>query len=217
MSINSSKENISDHPSNQHEQSRGTASDAVLLDKLKLGFGYKSDLEIAGFLDVSSNTISKIRTGKQKLSVIQRLKVMDRLLTVQIRDLLISMSPEAIGNEIHRLSLRGAERLAFDEQGEGSSNPNDIALIDQFKRYSGFKNDEALANFLGISDSMITAARKGSQLGPLPRLRMLKAINPNADTDQIEQGLESTEYLLELINKHIEMKKSKTVNPDEKN
>jgi transcriptional regulator with XRE-family HTH domain len=191
-----------------------------LLDQLKVGFDYRTDKELAGFLGVSQKTVSSIRNGKQSLSPKQRIKIMDRLVAVKVRDLLIKISPESLGGELYRLSLRGAERLALSETGDGATAPDDNALIDLFRRYGqqgeSFATDEDMAVYLGVSGSMISAVRHGeTELGPLPRLRMLKAICPDADTEQIEQGIESSRYLLSLIMAHIKMKQS-TENQDPK-
>lgn len=188
--------------------------DTELLDRLKIGFDYRTDKELAGFLGVSQKTVSSIRNGKQSLSVRQRIKVMDRLLAVKVRDLMIKISPESLANELLRLSLRGAENLAFSEATQCQPTSEDTALIDLFRKNGNqgdsFSTDEEMADFLGVSSSMISSVRHGeSELGPLPRLRMLKAICPEADTEQIENGIESSQFLLNLINEHIDIKKSK--------
>jgi transcriptional regulator with XRE-family HTH domain len=188
-------------------------SNAVLLDRVKEGLGYKTDLEIAGFLGVSKELISNIRNDKKALSLKQRIKIMDRLATIQIRDLLIKITPEYLGKELYRLSLRGAENLAFKESEEGQTLSSDIKLIDLFKEYGRqgqpFRTDEDMANYLGVSISMISSVRRQNKpLSHLSRLRILKAVNPDANTDQIERGIESSEYLLSLINEHIKQQKS---------
>jgi hypothetical protein len=58
-----------------------------------------------------------------------------------------------------------------------------------------------------IKRNTISMVRSGkSRLGPLPRLRMLKQIDVEDVTD-IERGIESSEYLINLIDEHIKMKK----------
>jgi transcriptional regulator with XRE-family HTH domain len=208
-------------------------NNAELLDKLKEGFGYKTDLEVAGFLGVTKETVSQIRRGLMELGAIQRFKIMDRLVSIEIRDLLAKIASENLANELIRLSHRGAENLAFretldyvpfnDETTEQSkddkmvydSMTHDIELIRLFKEHgchgNAFATDKEMADVLGLKRTSISSIRSGKgRLGPLPRLRMLKAIHPEADTDQIERGIESSEYLLTLINKHIEMKHSKS-------
>jgi transcriptional regulator with XRE-family HTH domain len=193
-------------------QADSNVSNADVLDKVKDAFGFSSDKELAGFLGVSQKTVSSIRNGKQSLSPKQRIKIMDRLMAVKVRDLLIKISPESLGRELYRLSLRGQK----DEVGDGSATQDENALIDLFRGYGhqgeSFSTNEDMAVFLGVSGSMISAVRHGeTELGPLPRLRMLKAIFPDADTEQIERGIESNRYLLNLINEHIEIVRSKSL------
>jgi hypothetical protein len=70
-----------------------------------------------------------------------------------------------------------------------------------------FKTDKEMATFLGLKRASISGVRTGkSKLGPLPRVRMLKAINPETDIDQILNGIESNQCLIELIEKHIEIR-----------
>lgn len=188
-------------------------NNATLLDQLKQGFGYKTDVEIARFLGVTKETISQIRRGELGLSLSQRIKIMDRLSSIQIRDLLERITPENLSNELHRLSLRGAERLALDELEKGEPTAVDIKLIELFKTYGQDENlfitDKEMATFLGLKRATISGVRTGkSKLGPLPRLRILKLICPELDLEQIEKGIESSEYLVELIEDHIKLQSS---------
>jgi transcriptional regulator with XRE-family HTH domain len=188
-------------------------SNADLLDRLKQGFGYKTDVEVAGFLGVNKDTVSQIRQGVQGLSLSQRIKIMDRLASIQIRDLLEKITPESLSHELHRLSLCGAEKLALDELEESDPDAIDVKLIELFKAYGQeenlFKTDKEMATFLGLKRASISGVRAGkSKLGPLPRLRILKVICPEADTEQIENGIESSEYLLKLIEEHIKLQSS---------
>lgn len=183
-------------------------NNAALLDQLKVGFGYKTDVEVAGFLGVTKETISQIRHGELGLSISQRMKLMDRLTSIKTRNLLERITPERLSSELHRLSLRGAERLALAELENGKPTPVDVQLIELFKTYGQdenlFRTDNEMATYLGLKRASISGVRTGkSRLGPLPRLRILKVICPEADIEQIEKGIESSEYLLTLIKEHI--------------
>jgi transcriptional regulator with XRE-family HTH domain len=185
-------------------------SNADLLDKLKEGFDYKTDIEVAGFLGLNKDTVSQIRQGLQGLSIAQRFKIMDRLVSIQIRNLLVKIAPDHLYREIHRLSLHGAEGLAFDEIEAGEPEEIDVKLIDLFKSYGQKLNlvhtDQQMADFLGLKRATISSVRTGKcKLGPLPRLRMLKAINPETDIEQVLNGIESNKSLHDLIEKHIEI------------
>jgi len=190
-------------------------SNSDILDKVKDAFWFRTDREVAGFLGVSQKTVSSIRNGKQSLSARQRIKIMDRLMTVKVQNLLIKISPEDLGKEIYRLGLMGEERLALHETGNGKATLDDNVLIELFRSYGqrggSFATDEDMAVFLGVSCSMISAVRHGkTELGPLPRLKMLKAINPETDIDQVLNGLESNQFLHDLIEKHTAMMAIKT-------
>ena len=185
-------------------------SNADLLDKLKHLFGYKADAGIARFLGVTKETISQIRRGEMGLSINQRLKAMDRLDIVSTPGLLEKISPEYLSSELLRLSLRGAERLALDEFEKGEPTAVDTKLIELFKAFGQDENlftvDQEMASFLGLKRASISGVRTGkSKLGPLPRLRMLKAINPETDIEQVLNGIESNKSLHDLIEKHIEI------------
>lgn len=182
-------------------------NDAALLDKLKEGFGYLTDVELAGFLGITKDSVSVIRRGENGLSNAQRIKVMDRLESIRVRDLVMRMAPENLAVRIKELSQNGASKLALNSLEKGEANPTDIELIDLFKTHFGYKSDQLLADFLGVKRNTISMVRSGkSRLGPLPRLRMLKQIDVEDVTD-IERGIESSEYLINLIDEHIKMKK----------
>ncbi len=185
-------------------------SNADLLDKLKEVFGYKTDVEVAGFLGLNKDTVSQIRQGLQGLSIAQRFKIMDRLVSIQIRDLLAKIAPDHLIQEIYRRSLRGADGLDFDETEAGEPKETDVKLINLFKSYGQelnlFHTDREMADFLGLKRATISSVRTGKmKLGPLPRLRMLKAVNPETDIDQVLNGIDSNQSLHDLIEKHIEI------------
>jgi transcriptional regulator with XRE-family HTH domain len=178
-------------------------------------------------LKVNKETVSQIRRGILELSSAQRLKIMDRLWSIRVQDLLAKMAPESLANQLITLSHKGAGWLAFGNEPlcesaqEGGASfsdedecsedkmTNDIALIDLFKNYGckggPFATDKDMADVLGLKRNTISSIRKGARLGPLPRLRMLKAINPEIDIDQVLNGIESNQSLHDLIEKHITM------------
>jgi len=92
------------------------SNDSILLEKLKLGFNYKSDAELAIFLGLSPSAVSQIRNGLISLSAIQRLKIIDRLVAIAIRDALVSMMPEHLGQKIMKLSLNVALRYVSNKK-----------------------------------------------------------------------------------------------------
>jgi hypothetical protein len=177
-------------------------NDSELIDALKVQFGWRTDFEVAKFLDIDSTTISSIRTKGDSLGRWQRFKIMDRLKACQVRNLLVRISPAYLGKRIMGASMRGAQRLALDELEDVPPETTDAPLLDAFKVFGGFRTDQEMAERLGIKRNTVSMVRSGkSRLGPLPRLRMLEMIDEQP-IDQIERAVESSEYLLQLIQEH---------------
>ncbi|MDD5277357.1 MAG: hypothetical protein PHR16_14915 [Methylovulum sp.] len=81
--------------------------------------------------------------------------------------------------------------------------PIDVALLDLFKGQFHFRTDRLLADYLGIkSNTLATVRANKSQLGSLPRLRMLKMVDGDTIAD-IEQGIGSAWHLVKLMDAHI--------------
>jgi hypothetical protein len=179
-------------------------NDAVLLDKLKECFGFQTDVEVAAFLGITKDSVSLVRRGETGLSIAQRLKIMDRLESVQAKDFIARMSPENLVARLVSLRDGGAEHLCKKSvQGEGNGQPIDVALLDLFKGQFNFRTDKLLAEYLGIkSNTLATVRGNKSRLGPLPRLRMLKMVDGVTIAD-IEQGIGSAGDLLKLMDAHI--------------
>jgi len=191
-------------------------SDVDILDQLKIGFNFKTDVELAGFLGVTKVAVSQIRHGDMKLSGIQRLRVMDRLESIRVRDLFINIAPEKLAERILELSRRNATKLALAVAEKGISDVSDVVLIDLFKEFGQFRTDKELATYLGFNRGMVSAIRGGTRkLGPLPRLRILRAVEESIgkeveEIEEIEKGIESSEYLITLIEEHIKIHQSKS-------
>jgi len=86
------------------------SKDIILLEKLKTGFNYKNDAELAFFLGITPSAISQIRRGGTSLGVIQRLKIVDRLAAIAVRNAVVSVMPEPLGKKIMSFSLNNAQR-----------------------------------------------------------------------------------------------------------
>jgi hypothetical protein len=179
-------------------------SNAEVLDKFKEAFGFRTDREVSDFLGVDKMTVCQIRQEAMGLSIAQRLKILGRLASVQIRDLHEKIEPD---------NLCGAmlEKFPGLKAGMSKSQEINVKLLELFKSYGQeqklFRIDREMSDFLGLKRATISSVRIGrSKFGPLPRLLMLKAINPGADIDQVLNGLESKQCLIELIEKHIEIR-----------
>jgi hypothetical protein len=77
-------------------------------------------------------------------------------------------------------------------------------LIDLYKSFGRFKTDTEVANALGLKQNTISMVRKSkSGLGPLPRLRIFRDVW-KVDIDELEEALESSEVMLNLLKNYIE-------------
>ena len=175
--------------------------DSELVDAIKDEFGWRTDLQVAKFLGLSKDAISLVRGGG-KLGRGQRFKLYDRLKFCQVRNLIARIAPEHLAKRLIAASRRASERLALHETAPGPSDPIDVVLLEQFKRFGKFASDSELAAFLGIRRNTISMVRTGrSKLGPLPRLRMLSLIDEQP-VGEAEKAIESSDFLLKLIKQH---------------
>jgi len=194
--------------------------DIDILDVLKTRLDFRTDVELAGFLNVKKSIITQIRHSEMKLSFNQKLTVMDHLGFIKGRDLLTAITSEALTEKILQASYTQSERLALPETVPGVPDHFDIVLIELFKQFGKFKSDKEVASCLGVNRTMITTVRAGRRkLGPLPRLRMLKFIEKNTgieieDIESLERAIESSEYLFEFIKDHMNTSKKKSDSPE---
>lgn len=201
-------------------------SDIELIDLIKDQFGYKTDLELAGFLGVSKDTISAIRNKRTvvgeslRFTILQKWKAYDRVLFRKAEDFVLrsidrhakpqpnrNESPNSVfstGSLVAKiLDLRRNQKdhWALPEVTDGAHVVEDSTLLDLYKSYRNLSTDEDVAQVLGIKRNSISMVRHGrSRLGPLPRLRIYRDVY-GEDTTQMESALESSESLLSLMRK----------------
>ena len=113
---------------------------------------------------------------------------------------------------IENLSKRITEDYLCDSIIEtiGETSGENKSLIDLFKAHQEFKTDEEISQIIGLKRNSISMIRSGkSQLGPLPRLKMLSIVD-GVSIDDVEKALVSKEWLLCLL-------KRKNIDSDEEN
>ena len=87
------------------------------IDALKRKSGAKSDRALANSLSISTTMISEVRKGRNGLSTVAKIRILDTLGYTASRDLLLNLLPRRIGNRIRDFdNLRFAKRA--NERGQ---------------------------------------------------------------------------------------------------
>lgn len=157
----------------------------MIIDTLKLELGIKTDAAAAKLVGITKDAMSMMKNGRIGVSIENRLAMMDLLNCSGIENLSKRITE-------NYLCARIIETIG-ETVGENKS------LIDLFKAHQGFKTDEEISQIIGLKRNSISMIRSGkSQLGPLPRLKMLSAVD-GVSIDDVEKGLASKEWLLYLL------------------
>jgi hypothetical protein len=164
-------------------------NDIELLDSIKTGFGLTSDAELAAFLGVTRGNVSIVRNRNGKLGPLARIKCLDKLAFLGIRNWLERISTEYISKRLNEISKTQARNVAYTTLSKEFNLPSDEDLPDRIREALGMSSDLELAEVLGIRPTSISMVRKGkSKLGHIPRLKLL----------EIVEGLPSSEILLAI-------------------
>ena len=190
-------------------------SDSILIDKIKAGFKLKTSAEVARFLGATPTMIYQVESGEKPLSFSLRIKILDKLGALSVRNLLIDIAPERIGEKILQLSLNAARNCAKENKenkeiklDDGNSpmlvEQNMAAdLLNRFQNYFGYDTNE-LSEVLGIDQTTIYAIKAGKQkkLSNEVRTRMLHNIDKSFDLEIIEEAISSNDFLVSLLNEY---------------
>lgn len=180
--------------------------DADLIDALKKAFGYKTDVEVAGFLNVDKQSIYLARHGKGSLGITQRFKIIDRILFQKTENLAIRCLPENLVLKIQEIRQLQHQQSALKETENGYPSDADSKLLDLYKDFRRFKTDSEMADAIGIKRQSISMVRTGkNKLGSLPRLRIFRDVW-NEDITDLETALESSDSLLKMVQNYIDTK-----------
>ena len=180
--------------------------DDELIDALKLAFGYKSDVEVAGFLGVDKQTVYAARHGITPLGERQRFKIINKVAYRKTENLALRALPKSLIEKILEIRRDQQEHWALGETEDGPSIAEDSQLMDLYKTFRGFRTDQEMADTLGIKRSAISNVRTGrSKLGPLPRLRMFRDVW-GEKIEHLEEALESSQALLKMVREYIDAK-----------
>ena len=173
--------------------------ESELLDIIKKGFNLRSDAALAARLGISRTAISSVRTGKCRLSIVQRLKVLDKIAFLNVRNWVERVSTENISESLRNYSNQQAGRIAARRLIANHNSNLDEDLIDLLKESFDFKTDAELAKFLNVGANSLSMVRtRKGKLGLKPRLRILNKLEP-FDLERMESALESRTSLIREI------------------
>ncbi|WP_304896130.1 hypothetical protein [Methylicorpusculum sp.] len=201
-------------------------NDEIIIFRLQKCFDLKTNREVANFLGLSESMVSKILKGKKSLSLFYRLKILCKF--GYVRDLTAEIGPEQLGVKLIALSIANAQRgvgaVLPNDSGATDFDGNDQEVLDEidikalknrgsialnlycshlikaFERLFQFKNNESLAEALGVDSSTISNIKNGRHgIGEGSCLKILYRIEGDFDLNFVERVTSSTELLAELI------------------
>ncbi len=210
-------------------------SDEILILRVKKCFNLNTNREVASFLGLSESMVSKILKGKKELSFFYRLKILDKLGAVAVRDFAAEIAPERLGQKIIALSIDNAKRRAnsgpveskdtdkLDAKKQNVLDDIDVEILSNRKAISlkqycshlikayeslfDFDNNESLAEALGVDSSTICNIKMGRQgIGDESCLKILYQIDRNFDLGFIENVTSSTESMTQIIDEYFKAK-----------
>jgi transcriptional regulator with XRE-family HTH domain len=175
--------------------------DIDLIDYLKSHLNYQSDVQLADYLKLTPQAIYRIRAGEMNLGHIQRLKILDRLGYLKLVTFIKSLASKDLAEEIAKRVEDHAAIIALTKIEDGESPEADKQLLALIKKFAGCETDEELANKIGLKRTSLSMVRKGkAKFGVYPRLRILRLLDPEANLDEFEKALDSSEELLIIVN-----------------
>ncbi|MDO9241678.1 MAG: hypothetical protein Q7U30_16835 [Methylicorpusculum sp.] len=201
-------------------------NDEIIIFRLQKCFDLKTNREVANFLGLSESMVSKILKGKKSLSLFYRLKILCKF--GYVRDLTAEIGPEQLGVKLIALSIANAQSgvgaVLPNDSGATDFDGNDQEVLDEidikalknrgsialnlycshlikaFERLFQFKNNESLAEALGVDSSTISNIKNGRHgIGEGSCLKILYRIEGDFDLNFVERVTSSTELLAELI------------------
>lgn len=134
------------------------SNDNDLLDQVKNGLGLRNETELANRLDMSTSALYKIRTGKNSLSVKQRLVIADKIGALNVGSVLKSISPGFLSNKIQQIAVKSARNIASTNEKHIKSDDSELALI--LMEISEREKNPSIFNALKLTKSEIKKAKE---------------------------------------------------------
>lgn len=177
-------------------------SDIELINSIKNGFGFSTDVELAAFLGVSGGNINLVRNHNGKLGPIAKIKCLDRLAFLGVRNWVERISTKYIAERLNEMSKEQARNIAHSKLIIELNSISDESLPDRLRVALGINSDQELANLLGIKRHTISMVRSGkSKLGHIPRLKILEIVE-GLPAVEILKAISDNQLLINLLLKH---------------
>ena len=90
-------------------------NDKALLDQLRKRFQCSTDTELAEVLGISCGHLSYVRNGHRELSTKLRLRALDKLGFGMVRDALLAVTPQKLGDTLRKLDNERAKKNAVED------------------------------------------------------------------------------------------------------
>lgn len=208
---------------------KSVATNVAILECVKRRFSHSTDLELAGFLGVSKDTISGIRNNRTVVGEALRFTIMDKMIDLekfdnQVRSksmfkdggvplteknnfqngsLMLACSPKMLLIRLRELQgeqCKGQRaKCTLAKIDEEPVVGEDADLLDLYKSFKQFVIDADVSKTLGIKRNSVSMVRHGGSR--LGPLPRLRIYRDvyGRDTENLEAALESNDALLTLI------------------
>jgi len=134
------------------------SNDNDLLDQVKNGLGLRNETELANRLDMSTSALYKIRTGKNSLSVKQRVVIADKIGALNVGSALKSISPSFLSSKIQQIAINSARKIAASNEKHLKNDDSELALI--LMELAEREKNPSIFNALSMTKSEIKKAKE---------------------------------------------------------
>lgn len=155
--------------------------DIELLNAVMTGFDFESDTEFADYLNIDRSTISNIKNGKQKMSILLKLRLLDKLGYLATSSLVESITPASISERIRSFNQENARRTAkVNREARSTNEPGNtssqtlIEFIEETIEGCKAKRQEATIEKLSSIKSKIS---NGQSLETLDRIQIAEGLH----------------------------------------
>jgi DNA-binding XRE family transcriptional regulator len=163
-----------------------TIVESLLLDEIRKRLGLSTDCALAKWLKVDRTAIYAIRRGKCKISMRQRLKMLDGIGYFGEPKISELLSPR----ELNQRLLARASPALLRATAPGNYKTEDERLLDVCRRVKKFRKDPQLAEYLQVTRQFLAHVRAGKNcLGIGSRLCILAGTDPQFPIQQVRNTL----------------------------
>lgn len=180
------------------------AADNDLLNQVAIGFGSKSDRDLAKRLGIPQSTMSKVRRNEVELAWHHRVVLMDKLGFLAVRRALNSVVPEVLSRRVDQFTNSVFQKITSGRL-ERELQHEEANLINFIDSFPPLQDNPVFKRLCGLSDQDKDALRNGAALTSMQRAQLLQALHVtdakfwNIDWSKLSIMLESTSALLDEI------------------